>query len=126
MAKPKESSGLIKATFIEQVGLSVRWALACGAVIMVFHYLAEIVASLAGRTTNASIIMSLLADVEVNIWLAWGLAAGGVVYGNTQRLLRRRVIAEQHDHIVALERQIERRRTSSQLTKHGDTNPVDK
>lgn len=70
--------------------------------------------------------MSFLADVEVTFWVSWGLAAGGVVYGNSQRLLRRRVIAEQHEHIVELERQIERRRTSSNLTRHGDTNPADK
>lgn len=126
MARQKDNGGLIKATIVEQLGLTARWGLGCGAIVAFFHYLAAIVASLAGQTTNASIILSFLAQAEVNQWLAWGLAAGGVVYGNSQRTLRRRVITEQHDYIVALERKFDRRRSSSQLTKDGDTNPVDK
>lgn len=126
MAKRPEPSAPIKATFIEQFGLTFRYTVVCGAVVFVAHYLSEIARVLAGRTTNASIMMSFLADVEFNVWVAWGMAAGGVVYGSSQRMLRRKVIAEQHEHIVQLERQIERRRTSSNLTRHGETNPVDK
>lgn len=126
MAKQIPANSAFKASIVEQVGISVRWLAGCVALVMVFKYAAEIASHLGGKTTNASIIMSFLAEVEVNIWMAWGLAVAGVVYGNSQRMLRRRVIAEQHDHIEALERQLERRRTSSQLTKHGDTNPMDR
>ncbi|MCZ4315143.1 hypothetical protein O4H66_17185 [Comamonadaceae bacterium G21597-S1] len=126
MSKPKQPSNGIAVKAIEQVGLSVRWLIAAGAIALVSHDLQVVVRALAGKTTDANIMLSFLSSVDVNIWLAWGLAASGIVYGKYQRDLRRKVIADTHDHVVTLERQIERRRTSSQLTKLGDTNPGDK
>lgn len=113
-------------TVVEQIGLAVRWLAVCGVVAYVSYNLEKILVALAGKETKADVLVSFLADVEFNVYVAWGLAAGCILYGAAQARLRRKEIEASHDHIVELERQIERRRTSSRLTNHGDTNPSDK
>ena len=57
--------------------------------------------------------------------VAWGLAAGGVMYGYAQRKLRSRANKKYGKQIRALQVVIDKGRSSSELTELGDTNPED-
>jgi hypothetical protein len=85
--------------------------------------------SLAGKTTLANIVLSLLTDMKVSEGVAYAFGAffggGGIAYGEVQRRLRRRVTRDQANRAALRERRIDPNRSSSNLTPSGDTNPED-
>lgn len=99
-----------------------RWAGGVG--IVFFAY--KTVATLAGETTVADIGIKVLADVRFSEVFAWIFGASGVGYGWRQRKLRRDTIERLSGRQQALEKGIDPKRSSSELTTRGDTNPEDR
>jgi hypothetical protein len=85
--------------------------------------------SLAGKTTLANIVFSLLTDMKVSEGVAYAFGAffggGGIAYGEVQRRLRRKVLRDQAHRAALREQVIDPNRSSSNLTPPGDTNPED-
>lgn len=99
----------------------IRW----GAVAFLGWIVYKCVAVMAGHTTIADIGVRFLGDVRISEALAWVFGAGGVSYGLGQRSLRRRNIRRLTPRTEALEKRLDPRRTSSQLTDTGETHPGD-
>lgn len=83
------------------------------------------VEALAGRVTFADVGVELLASVGVDKWPAWLVAVGAMIYGWRERKLRQRNIERMGGHVQRLESKRDRKRTSSNLTRKGRTNPGD-
>jgi hypothetical protein len=85
--------------------------------------------SLAGKTTLANVVLSLLTDMKVNEGVAYAFGiffgGGGLAYGEVQRRLRRKVSRDQAHRAALREKNIDPNRSSSNLTPPGDTNPED-
>jgi p-aminobenzoyl-glutamate transporter AbgT len=85
--------------------------------------------ALAGKTTAASILISFLTDMKVSEGVAYAFGVffggGGIAYGTVQKKLRRRVTRELATHNARLEKIVDPKRSSSNLTQAGDTNPED-
>ncbi len=63
-----------------------------------------------------------------DLWIAAGaivLAAGTISYGKRQARLRKDTVEEMHKYQLEYERSLDPNRTSSNLTKRGDTRPGD-
>jgi hypothetical protein len=104
------------------VTTAIRWT---GAIaISWIGYLC--IQALSGQQTFADIGVSVLADVRISQALAWLLGGGGVAYGLGQRKLRRDTVERLQGRNQRLERERDPRRSSSQLTPRGETNPEDK
>jgi len=88
---------------------------------------ADIAKSVAGRSTELSILgqhdilVSFWSGFDLSCLWAWGLAIVAIAYGLLQARLRRRKTAYLSDRIEELEMQIDPQRTTSGLTKTGDT-----
>ncbi len=102
----------------------IQWT----ALVAIFYISYLSVNVLAGKTTFADIgiKMSLLGKITISQTLAWAFAFGGIGYGWRQKKLRRDVIETQGDHIKKLESGTDKKRTSSNLTRRGETSPEDK
>lgn len=85
----------------------------------------ESVRALAGHMTFADIVVNVLGGFRINTALAWVLGAGGMVYGRRERSVRMKINERLGGRIKELEESIDRRRTSSRLTKRGQTLPQD-
>lgn len=99
----------------------IKW----GGAVLIFRYAASTINSLAGQHTYSNIMVKLVTDMNINEWLAYSLAAGGVVYGKSQNTLRKRTIKELSERSADLERRIDPGRSTSGLTPFGDTHPED-
>jgi hypothetical protein len=109
----------------EQIGRTVRVLLVSVAVVVIVYFVTHALEALAGKSTDANIFVSLLANMEISVALAWGVGVAGVAYGRHQRGLRKTTIARLQGRIHDLETNIDPNRTSSRLTPQGDTNPED-
>lgn len=81
--------------------------------------------SLAGQDTNADIGIKILGNVKVSITLAWGLSGASIIYALRQRNLRKQVIERMGGRVRELEQFIDSKRSSSRLTKRGETRKED-
>jgi hypothetical protein len=79
------------------------------------------IASLSGETTIAHIVINLLGSVSVSQGVAWIFGVGGTGYGVYQRKLRRDYIEKHEARVKGLEAQIDPDRSSSGLTRRGQT-----
>lgn len=104
------------------VQTGIRW----GAAVWIASFAAEAIASLAGLKTEANIVLNFLSSLTVSNALAWSVAGGGVLYGEAQRRLKGRTVERLQSRIEELETMIDPQRSSSSLTKRGETNPKDK
>jgi len=120
-----EIERLKAGSLIEQIGSGVRTFIRAGSVCFVAYMAKEAIVALAGQQTNARILVDFLASVSVNVAVAWGLAAGGVAYGYRERKLRKRAVHHLTGRKADLERKLDPGRSSSGLTKTGDTSPED-
>lgn len=89
------------------------------------YFIYRSVAVLAGKQTFASVGLSVLGNVKVSEGIYIVLTAGSIIYGVGQRQLRRRNIERLTKHSIALEKQLDPKRTTSGLTKRGTTRPED-
>jgi hypothetical protein len=83
-------------------------------------------AALAGKYTMASVAVQFLGNVTISKALAYALGGGGIIYATRERSLRRRTIEELQNRIKKLEAAKDRNRSSSKLTKRGETRPQDR
>lgn len=99
----------------------VKW----GVFAWIFYCADHIVASLAGKTTSSNIAFSFITDLKMNQFFSYVIGGGGVVYGLSQRSLRRKTTERLHGRIQELETRIDPGRSSSKLTRRGETRPED-
>lgn len=111
---------------IEVIGLVVHRAIPCTGIVLVFFFLYLSARVLAGQQTFATVVVKFFADFRVRDALAYGLGLGGVGYGLRNRKLRKDSVEQMADRIKILESQIDVRRSSSRLTRRGETRPEDK
>ena len=86
-------------------------------VVLVVYFLSDVLIAQAGQTT----MVQYLSDLKVGDWLPWCLAVLGGGWGVTERNLHKRHIEHHDDHVKKLETALDPSRTSSGLTKRGDT-----
>lgn len=98
-----------------------KYACILGSVYFVYRS----VAALAGKQTFASVGLSILGNIKVSEGIYIVLTSGGIIFGVGQMQLRRRNIERLTKHSIALEKQLDPKRTSSGLTKRGTTRPED-
>lgn len=84
----------------------------------------DIVISIAGRETILSLYVSFLSDIKVVA--SFALAGFAGFWALAERWLRHRKVEHLQGRIRELEVSIDPKRTSSQLTSKGKTNPKDK
>ncbi len=117
---------LKKTRFAEgtvQVLLSlIRW----GAIIAISRYAYLAIDSLSGKNTLADIGVNFLTDIKVSVAIAWGAGVGGMVYGASQRKLRKDTVERLQGRVQELESEIDPSRSSSNLTRRGDTRLEDR
>lgn len=80
---------------------------------------------LAGEETVANIVVKVLGDLRVSEWAAYLFGGAAITYGWRQKGLLHKVNETQGARVSQLEQEIDRRRTSSRLTKRGQTDPKD-
>lgn len=123
----KPSLGLMKATLAIERQSTIRHAIskASTTIVLVFAIYAsmQMVKDLAGTQTHAEFIVHVLSSGKGAAFL--GLTWGGVSWWNAsrQKRLRKNVIEREHGRIQQLERDRDPDRSSSGLTKRGDTPP---
>lgn len=96
------------------------------AIVLLGRYAYLSIAALAGQQTLADIAVRFLGNLKVSESIAYILAGGGVAYGIGQRQLRRRHIKHNVRGKNELEKILDPKRTSSNLTDTGTTRPGDK
>lgn len=84
------------------------------------------IAELAGKTTLAYFFINLFANITVQAALAVSVSGVSIAYGLWQRRLKKKTTELLHVRIKELESGIDVNRTSSGLTKQGETNPQDR
>lgn len=97
----------------------------CLGIWLVSQSLAVVAVELAGKETQASIVVQLLSSTTVSVGLGWTVGAGGIAYGVAQNKLRKSTVSRLHTRLKDLELQFDGKRSSSNLTKDGQTNPED-
>ena len=100
----------------------IRWAGLCFISLMVFLS----IQCLAGKVTIADFGLKIIANKYLSQIMSIVFGSGGVVYGVSQRKLRRDATERQEGRIKELESFINPDRGSSQLTKRGTTPSEDK
>lgn len=111
--------------WIEEVGATTRFLIGALSVGFVAWCGKEIFVTLAGQTTDAHIVIDFLSRIEVAAVFSLATGAGGVLYGLSQRQLRRTTVKRLQARNQALERRFDPKRTSSELAPDGSTNPED-
>lgn len=96
-----------------------------GTLAFCVYSLSTSIASLAGQTTIADIVVNFLGNVNIGEGVALLFGAGGTAYGLAERYQRQRMIKRLHGRTKELELKIDPKRSSSSLTETGDTNPKD-
>jgi len=97
-----------------------------GALVWIASYFNRSIETLAGKTTLADIGVSFLANMKVSIAFAWTFGFAGIIYGYTQRNLRKDTVARLQQRIKDLELSVDTNRSSSEITVQGNTRPEDK
>lgn len=97
-----------------------------GALVLLGYWAFLAVKEIAGSSTDASIAVEFLANFNVSVTLAWAAAVGGILFGFVQRHLRRNTVERLQGRITDLETERDPNRSSSELTRRGETRPEDK
>lgn len=98
-----------------------KWSALVG--IAYFGY--ESISVIAGKVTLADISFSWFMSKDMAAFLGVLVGAGGIVYGKRQARLRKDTIARLHTYQEKYELTHDPSRTSSYLTKRGDTRDGD-
>lgn len=101
-------------------------ALKWGATAWIAYCFYLSVLALAGKTTIAEIAARFVANIGISQSLAWLLSGGGVAYGIRERKLRQKTVKRLQTRIQDLEKRIDPKRSSSELTPLGETHPRDR
>lgn len=104
----------------------VRDLIKYGALVCIAYYAFRSVETLSGKTTLADIGINFLANVKVSVIFAWLFGFVGIAYGYFQRNLRKETVARLQPRVQELEQHVDKNRSSSKITKQGNTRPEDK
>jgi hypothetical protein len=132
MAKPKTAAELRaenrllkqyrgSENIVSVINNLIRW----GGAVAIAYFAFRSILALAGQHTAADIGIKFLADVRVSEALAWIFGGSGIAYGWRQRKMRRDTVERIQGRVEAYEKVIDPRRSSSSLTKRGETRPED-
>ena|ERR1700690_4403023 len=103
----------------------VRYSAIVVCVYFVSSAVGTAVVTLAGKTTNANVLVNFLGNLTISNAVATLFGGGGIAYGIVERRQRQKMIQRQHGRIKKIEKQIDPNRSSSNITETGDTNPSD-
>lgn len=106
-------------TIVVQV---IRW----GVLLGLGRYFYLTMAILAGKQTLANIAFQFLTSMKVSQSIAYLFGAGGIMYGYGERRVRQRNIKRLAGSKNELERMLDPKRTSSNISPRGTTRPGDK
>lgn len=113
----------------EVIGTAFNSICKYGALAFVAYCIRLMVGDLAGKETLASIGLGVLADVKTSKGAAMLICAlfgiSGSAYGLRQRKLRRDDVQRRSGEISGLEREFDKKRSSSGLTRRGTTRKED-
>lgn len=94
--------------------------------VLCFYFGSQSIASLAGNNTTANFAISYFTGADSTYGLPWVVAIVGLLYGFAERKLRQQKTSHFQARITRLESIIDKGRSSSGLTKDGQTHPKDK
>ncbi|MCC6139971.1 MAG: hypothetical protein IT389_05060 [Nitrospira sp.] len=119
------------AQLIAAFGGAINTLIKYGAFVLIAYAVENAAAALAGKETLAAFSFQGIAsyvgkETSVAEWAQYAIIAALLIWGSVERKLRKDVIQRLHGRIHHLEKQIDPKRTSSQLTPRGDTREVDK
>lgn len=120
-----ENEFLKRGGYAESVSKVLQTGIRFGALAFSVWCLNDAIVSFAGKTSDANVLIQFLTDIQVSNALAWVFGGGGVLYGYKQRSLNGKTVERLQPRIEQLETSFDRNRTSSGLTKTGETNPKD-
>lgn len=110
---------------IQAFEVVARQVIQWGALIWIARYGYLSIMALAGRQTFADVALNFLANLKVSQGICYLVTLGSILYGLGQRQLRRRNIRRLAHDKNELERILDPKRTSSNLTDKGTTRPGD-
>ena len=96
----------------------------CATVPLVAYILRDTITQFAGRDTLLALHLAFLGDVKFALSLS--LAGSAAAWALLERWLRHRKTSKLQSRIIALEKRLDPKRSSSHLTVEGRTNPLDK
>lgn len=96
-----------------------------GSIVLCVYFITTSFTTLAGKETTANVIINFLGNLQLSETVPWLFGIGGVLYGYAERRQKQKVIKRQHSRVKTLEHQIDPKRSSSNITDTGDTNPID-
>jgi hypothetical protein len=120
-ARAREQVALLK---IDRFYRTVRTAIRVGGHCFAAWCLYLSVESVAGKTTAFSVGLSFLWDVRLG--LAFSVAGSAILWATAERWLRHRKVEFMQGRIRGLELKIDPKRSTSELTTKGGTNPKDR
>jgi len=109
---------------IDLAGLSVKW----GAIAFCAYQLPKIIEPMAGKTTSASFLLSMIQPDKIDSDFTWVWPTATFLVGiwaAIERILRYRKVRYLTDRISKLEQHIDPKRSSSGLAASGATHPRD-
>jgi hypothetical protein len=120
----RSEPGTSYAQVVDSICSALKWLFGCVALVVFSYCLRDMVVSLSGKQTHANVLVSFIADVDIHVWVAWGLAVGGCVYGANQQRLRKRQIERLTKKIRAYEKKLDPNRTSAKVPEGSDVEDV--
>lgn len=120
-----ENKLLRRFNFTHSIASIVIAAFKFGTFCFIFYMLYRSVECLSGKITHAQILIDLLGSLKVNNAIAYMLTGSAVVYGMSERKLRQRTIKRLHKVDSNYELLFDKKRSSSNLSIEGRTNPND-
>lgn len=111
---------------LEKVSSFAMKALNWAGVLMLAWIVADAATSFAGKDSKASLFVEILANIGVNVTLAYSAVGGCTIWALLERKFRRDKTTTLSERIQELEKEKDPTRTSSNLTPTGQTRPEDK
>jgi hypothetical protein len=94
--------------------------------VLSVRYIAGAFMVYAGKQSYADLSLSLVGKLSLDRWLAYIFGSGGVAYGMLERNLRKSNIKRMRGQTSEFELRMDPKRTSSGLTRTGDTRREDR
>jgi hypothetical protein len=110
-----------------EAGVTIARYLAwVAAVVVAGYYIRDIVRDLAGKQTDASLVVKMMLGLSADRWIAYAVGGVGTAFGLNERRLKRRDIKRLSRRTNDLESRLDRNRTSSELLPDGRTREDDR
>lgn len=121
-----EVSGSVRERHIDQIYRTVRTGIRSLATFGSVWVFVDAVTALAGQETNVVVEAALSLAGRLDVVLSFSLTFVCVIWAVGERKLRQRAIERLERRPRELERMIDPQRSTSGLTKTGETHPEDK